>query len=124
MQCTDAIIRGTAYSITFTLEYKDGTPVDITGYTLFFTAKKNLSDTDDEAYIRIDVAPQDISDPTAGTHIFNLKGFPENPGDRDHTDIPAISYFWDIKWIDTNGNPGSLPKQKLKIVENVTDRIS
>lgn len=124
MQCTDAIIRGTAYTITFRLKDEANEPVDITGYKLFFTAKKNLADTDADAFIVIDVDPGDITNPTQGEHIFELKGFPTNPGDRDSTDIPPGSYFWDVKWLDTNGNPGAIPHKKLKIVENVTDRIS
>lgn len=116
MQCTDSIIRGTTYSLTFTLKDSAGEAIDITGYELFFTAKTNLTDTDANAAISIDVDPGDITNPTEGKHIFTLT--------NTDTDITAGSYYYDIKWKDTDGNYGAIPYKRLKIVENVTDRIS
>ena len=46
---------------TYNLTITDGTnPIDITGATVFFTIKKNLEDSDDDAIIKKDIIPSNI----------------------------------------------------------------
>jgi hypothetical protein len=67
----------------------DNTPVDITGYTLFFTVKTSLNDTDTSAIISKTVICPINSDSTAGNGYILLSSTDtnKNPG----------NYSYDIK---------------------------
>ncbi len=106
------IIRGDTDSITFTLD-SDGTPVDLTGSTVFFTAKSSLDDADVDAVISIEVTRH--SDPTNGTTIIPLSS--------SDTDITPGEYFYDIQ-VKNGSNVTSIRYRKMEILTDVTRRTS
>lgn len=115
MSCTtNNITRGTDWTFTFTLSDSSGTVLDLTGYNFLFTAKANKTDADVDAVISKDSIVS--SDPTSGVVSVALTD--------DDTDIAAGRYWYDLKWTDGLGLVSALPMQRLKIVENITDRIS
>lgn len=110
------IIRGDTVSITFTLTDENGDPVNLTGSTVYFTAKKQIDDdaADAKAVISKDVTSH--SDPVNGETIINLTS--------SDTDIDLGIYFYDIQIKDSINNITSLPVKQLKVVEDVTRRIT
>jgi len=79
-------------SLTFT---QDGSPIDITGWTIFFTAKKNIEDEDDDAVLSIDVT----------VHTAPLVGETEIPILSAETDDLEGPYFYDIQYKDDSVVP-------------------
>jgi hypothetical protein len=83
------IKRGTTLPITVTITDANGAPVDLTGATVYFTAKTAESDTDatdNNAAIKVDVTEH--SDPTAGETEIVLTA--------DDTTVNPASYHYDI----------------------------
>lgn len=108
------IIRGDTADIEVQIS-QDGTPVNITGYTVFFTAKKNLSDADNSAAIKKDITSH--SDPTNGKTIVSL-------APADTASLAVGKYHWDLQLKSGSGAISSVSKQMLEIVEDVTIRTS
>lgn len=104
------IIRGDDknYRLQFTV---DGTtPLNLTGYTIIFTVKTNLSDSDDNAKIQIIVTTH--TDPTNG--ISNIL--------VPHTDtkLDLGSYYYDIQLIDPLGKIRTVIRGTVEFVYEVT----
>lgn len=110
-----SLIRGDSSSIAFTLT-DSGSPVDLTGSTVFFTAKAALSNdvSDNTAVITVEVT--DHSDPTAGTT--------EIPLSSTDTDVPPGEYFYDVQVKREDDTIVSIPARKLEVVADVTRRTT
>lgn len=109
------IIRGDSVSIE--VDVNEGTtPVDVTGLTVFFTAKPALTDdiTDSTAVITKTVTS--IEDPVNGVIYIQLE-----PSDTNKT--PGI-YYYDIQFKDVDGVITSIPSGILEIVPDVTRRTT
>ena len=94
----------------------DGVPVNITGFTIFFTVK-NTDDndkTDDSAVIKKNVTTH--TDPTAGITTIVLT-------DSD-TDIPPTNYEYDIQWKDLADDIKTLIKARFCVKADTTRRIT
>ena len=93
-----------AYEVQIT---KDGTATDITGWTMIFIIKNNLTDKDEDAVINKEITTH--SDPTAGKSLIRLES--------TDTDIPAKSYYFSVKFIDdeTPANKGVIVRGRLTI---------
>lgn len=89
--------------------------VDLTGTTVFFTAKPALTDdtTDTNAVIAVEVTSHD--DPTNGHTIIELSS--------TDTDVEPGDYYYDIQ-IKDGSEITSIPARKLRIYADVTRRIS
>lgn len=98
--------------ITFT--DKDGEPIDLTGCTVFFTMKKKISDSDEDAIIEKEVTSH--IEPTEGTTRVSLT--------NTDTDIPARHYFYDIQVEDTANKIISSTVGQIKITQDVTVRTN
>lgn len=105
------LIRGDSSSIKFTLQ-----GVDLTGATVFFTAKSEISDdlTDSDAAIAVEVT--DHSNPTAGETIIPL-----TPTD---TNVDPGVYFYDIQVKKGSTVITSIRARKLEVFADVTRRTS
>jgi hypothetical protein len=105
------IIRGDTTSINFTVA-----GVDLTGATVFFTVKPELTDdsTDTNAVITKEVTSH--SDPTAGETVIEL--------DSTDTDVEPGVYYYDIQIKRASGTILSIPARKLKIWADVTRRTT
>jgi hypothetical protein len=79
------------YEITVT--DVNGNAFNLTGYTMTFTAKKDIKDTDGNSSIDVDAV---ISSPTTGIGLITLT--PTN------TDLDIGSYFYDIKIYTDSAN--------------------
>jgi len=96
------------YKIHFT---KDGRDEDITGWTIYFTAKLKMDDSDTGAPIMKTIIGH--TDPVNGkTEIELLK---------TDTDIACKSYHYSIDYLDDEGNEGILFWGRLKISKRVRD---
>lgn len=93
-----------AYEVQIT---KDNVPEDITGWTIIFIAKTNLTDSDDKAVI--DKTITDHSDPTQGKSLIRLES--------TDTDITPKSYFYSIKFIDVEdpANKGVIVRGRITV---------
>ncbi len=109
------IIRGDTSSIAFEFS-ESGVATDLTGATVFFTAKPALTNdtTDSTAVISVEVTSH--SDPTAGKTIIPLTD--------DDTDVTPGIYWYDIQVKKADGTITSIPARKLEIFADVTRRES
>lgn len=105
------IIRGDTSSINFTLE-----GVDLTGSTVFFTAKAVIDDDVTDAAAAIAVEVTSHTDPTAGITVIPLTA--------SDTNVTPGEYFYDIQVKKADGTIVSIPKRKLEVFEDVTRRIT
>ena len=114
------IKRGTTLPITVNITDANGAPVDLTGATVYFTAKTAESDTDaddNNAAIAKDVTIH--TDPTEGETLIVL--------DADDTTINPANYYYDItvKYAAVGGaDPvvNTVVEGKLKIDGKPTNR--
>lgn len=108
--------RGDTDSITVTFDN-----TDLTGATIFFTAKPTISNGIDDSDAVIDITVTDFSplgnDPENGTVVI-----PIAPADTN-TVTPG-DYFYDIQAKLADGTITSIPVHKLTIVADITRRTS
>ena len=100
---------------TWLLTFKDenGTAVDITGWTVFFTCKNSREDVDADALISYDITSH--TDPTNGQTKIELTT----------TDTARLgSYPYDIQIKKTDGKITTVVTGDLSFVEDVTIRTS
>jgi hypothetical protein len=111
-------VRKTTVPLLVTITDSTGTAIDITGYTLFFTVKKNTSQpqntTDADALISKTLTT--FSDPTHGIARITLSS--------TDTSIPAGSYLYDIGYKDLSGNRYLSEPDDFTIIGNITQRSS
>jgi hypothetical protein len=107
------IIKGDDKAITTTFKDADGVVIDITGYTVFFTAKSDLKLADADAEISKEITVH--TNPTQGETQIVL--------DQDDTNIAVGKYFWDLQIKDTSDKISSTNMGELFIVQDVTTRI-
>jgi hypothetical protein len=109
------LIKGDTYSIRFELT-NDNEPVDLTGSTVYFTAKAAFDDdtADNAAIIAVEVT--DHTDPTNG-----LTDIPLSASD---TTADAGEYYYDIQVKKADASIASIKYRKLEIYEDVTRRSS
>lgn len=108
------LIRRDDVDLDVTFTDKDGEPIDLTGCTVFFTMKRKVSDTDEDAIIQKEVTSH--TDPTAGETRISLT--------NDETDITPRHYFYDIQVEDTNSKIISSTVGQIKITQDVTIRTN
>jgi len=88
----------------------DGTPVDITGFTITITFKKDKARPDATAAIQ---KVADLTDPTNGIATFTLT-------DTD-TNVPVGKYCYDIVVVDTSGAVTQATQNTVNILEPVNN---
>ncbi len=104
------IIRGDTTSIDFT-----SNGIDLTGSTVFFTAKTAIDNDVDDSTAAIAVEVTDHTDPTAGVTVIPLSS--------TDTNIEPGEYFYDIQ-IKNGDTVTSIEPRKLEIIADVTRRTS
>lgn len=108
------IIRGDDVSISVTFTDSNGDPVDITGATVFFTAKSDIHDADADAVISKEVTSHD--DAANGQTTISI-------ADTDTDGLDGI-YKYDIQLKDSSGSISSSIAGDLEILLDVTQRTS
>jgi hypothetical protein len=100
------------YSLKF--EDKCDIPIDITGWTVYFTVKSSVKDEDDDAIIKKDVTIH--TDPTAGRTAISL-----SPSD---TSVAPGNYIYDIQVKTASGDIHTILENGITISQDVTRRSS
>ena len=109
------LIRGDDKTYTVTFLDSDGVAIDITGYTVFFTVKANLTDSDDNAIIKKDITSH--SDPTNGQTELSFAA-------SDTDGVEEGTYYFDLQLKDTGGLIKSTKRQYFYIDQDITLRTS
>ena len=86
-------------------------PIDITGWTIYFTVKSKMEDSDSSALIQKDITSH--LDPKNGKSLITL-----DPSDTDRRG----SFNYDIKYKDLSDNTGILYYGRIRFRETVTTR--
>lgn len=103
------------YALTFT--DSNGDPINIDGWTIYFTLKKNERDTDDEAALKKDTTEHE---PEVGKTKFTLT--PSNTND-----LKPAKYFYDIQVKKKDGDKDvivTVVKGNLEILTDITRRTT
>jgi hypothetical protein len=109
-----SIKRGDNWSRTLYFEDEDGSPIDITGWTLFFTVKVNADDLDNAAIIAKTITV--FTDPVSGEAGISLSSADTNQ---------AIgSFLWDIQVKTNLGQIITVAEGILTITKDITIRTS
>jgi len=107
---TMSITRGDTCNFNVTVKDEDGVIFDLTGYTMDFTAKNDIGDSDSEAVISSEAT---ISSPTSGIGVISLT--------PDDTTVNAQQYRYDIQISDGGNNVYTVIKNSLL---EITDEIT
>lgn len=109
------IIRGDSAEIDVTFEDVDGTPINLTGKSVFFTVKEiDDIDGEDDSEAKISKKITVHTDPTAGETQIALSS--------EDTDLSPKDYLYDLQ-IVSGGDVISTTKDFLEIIQDVTKRI-
>lgn len=106
------IVKGDDIDIELTFTDQDDNPIDLTGGTVYFTVKKELTDDDDDAVIAKDVTA--FENPETGIMVVSLS--------RADTDVRAGQYFFDAQLKDSEDKITSSPRGILIVTQGVTER--
>lgn len=108
------VIRGDDVTLNLTCKDNDGNPIDITGYTVFFTVKENINDPDADAVISKQTTSH--SNPTAGITTIDLS--------ETDTDQCEAVYDYDFQLKDSSNKISSTIRGPFEVVRDVTIRTS
>lgn len=98
----------------FSLKFKEGGVVkNITGWTIFFTLKKNKDDSDDDAIIKKTVSP---TNPTEGEAEFSIT-------DEETDDLQGI-YYYDVQTKNASGDIKTVMIGTMSFEQDITRRKS
>lgn len=109
MQCKDLELykKSTkAYELQF---QKDGAGLDITDWTIYFTIKENMEDTDINAKVKKTITSH--ASPLEGKTLIELTS--------SDTNIDAGNYWYSIDYKDDEGNEDIILMGKIRIKEPV-----
>lgn len=105
------VFRGDTPPLKVTFKTPDGVAINLTGTTVFFTAKKKMNDSDEDALIS--KTNTFHYDAVNGITYFNLTT----------TDTATVGIlYYDIQYKATDGKITTLVKDILEIKADVTQR--
>ena len=110
MATTIEIVRRDDVTINCTFKDAAGAAINITGYTVYFTVKRNIKDADSAALISKTVTSH--SSPTTGQTTITLS--------KTNTNLDEGSYFYDFQLKDTSGNIQSTKRGTINVVQDIT----
>ena len=113
-------VRGDTIPVTLNFTTADGRPIDISGWTVWMTAKSDRTLPDDKALFQVKVTSHTY--PTAGISSFvvpatataSLVGPPGVPW----------NYFYDVQYRDGSGNIGTAIAGTITFSMDVTNALS
>jgi hypothetical protein len=105
--------RGDDFSTQLIFRDADGVAINITGWKIFFTVKKNATDTDAMAVISVTIDP---TDPTNGVALVIVS----------HTVTDALLglYYYDFKFRKTDLTIQTIVSGGITFERNITRRTS
>lgn len=107
------VFRGTGLQVQLVFADTNGVPINLTGWTFFFTAKRRELDPDDAAVISVTVP---ASDPTDGIAMITVP--------YTTTDNILGPYFYDFKYVNAAGVPQVITSGVITFKTNITQRVS
>lgn len=108
------IYIGDDKDLNLSVKDSDGNAVDITNYDIFFTVKKDIGDSDNDAVIKVD---QTVSSGSDGTVTITI---PKS----QTTDLTPMTYVYDIQWKDTSDKIKTLLVGDFNVEQQVTQRTT
>lgn len=115
MASTDIkVFKGDDVTFTVTITDENGAAVDLTGGVLWFTVKKNKTDSDSDALIQKQVSSH--TTPTGGITAITLT-------DTD-TNQTASQYFYDIQFVNSTSDVTTYGVGNFIILQDVTTSTS
>ena len=108
-------LAGDSATFALTINDENGSPLDLTDKTVFFTVKKyrDLLLPDDQAVIHQDITEH--SDATAGQTQIILSA--------TQTGLATGEYLWNIRVVGVDSVPTSTPGDVFRILPNPTQRV-
>ena len=107
------IIRRDDVELEIVFTDQDGNAIDINGATVFFTLKRRVSDTDEDALVVKEVTEH--SSPSEGETTISLS--------NSETDIPSGVYFYDLQIRNTEDKITSSDSGQIRISQDITIRV-
>ena len=112
------LVRGDDWTLKLVLT-SDGSVLDITGYTFWFTLKDNIDDADPGA-LQVTATPDVSGNPTeASQGIIYIKA-----SKTLTTTLTPKTYNYDVQQVDGTGNVQTLLIGKVKVAKQVTRSTS
>jgi len=108
------IKRGDTWARTLYFKDEDGSIIDITGWTIFMTAKESIDDDDDDAVIKKTITEH--TNPTSGETKIILT--------PDETDLEIKSYVYDIQILKATLEVVTILEGSITVAKDVTQRIA
>lgn len=106
--------RGDDFIIDLTFEDDNGDPVDITGWTIFFTMKSSKDLMDKDAIIQ----------KTVTTHISPTNGQSQVRLTSTDTATLCATFYYDLQYKDDHGVIRTMTAGQITFLEDVTRRTS
>jgi|DEB0MinimDraft_6_1074348.scaffolds.fasta_scaffold01024_5 hypothetical protein len=112
------LVRGDDWTIKLTLS-DSGSPLNITGYTYWFTLKDNIDDADPGA-LQVSITPSASGSPSEASqgivYITAAKALTDT--------VTPATYNYDVQQVDGTGKVQTLLIGKVKVVKDVTRSIA
>lgn len=112
------IFRGDTvpFDCEVTIKDTDGVsePVDISAGTLWFSAKTNKDDLDEDAIIQVSYLVPTDADSVLGKCLFELSAA--------DTAVEAGKYWYDFQFVNSNNKTFTLGWGKLTVLQDITQR--
>ena len=108
-------IRGDTVDRSISFKDQNQDPIDISGWVIYFTIKKNRKDSDDNAIYKQDITSH--IDPTEGTtRLFIADSITE--------DWPIGSWYYDLQVKKSDDTIRTVLLNSCEIIEDITRRTS
>ena len=105
--------RGDTVEIEIEFTQEDGTPLDITGYSVFISLKKYYNDDDSKAVLTKKITNH--TDPINGKTTIKLL--------PDETNVEPNIYFYDIQLVKDDENVFTVDSGLITVLPDITRRI-
>ena len=105
------VYRGDDFATQLVFADTNNCPIDITGWTIFFTVKRRLEDPDSAAVIALNVTP---IDPTCGKTLITVS----NTVTKAFTGV----YFYDFRFINASGGVVTITSGTITFLDHATRR--
>lgn len=113
-----ALVRGDDWTLKLVLT-SDGSVLDITGYSFWFTLKENIDDADPGA-VQVTATPDTSGSPTEASQGILYITVPKASTDS----LSPKTYNYDVQQVDGSGNVQTLLIGKVKVVKDITRSTS
>jgi hypothetical protein len=106
-------VRGDTFTLPIQIK-NNGIPMDISGWTFFFTMKNKINDSDANAVLKRDIV----------IHVDANQGRTQLVLSATDTANFVGSYVYDFQFRDINGNVGTFLLGTMNFVKDVSRRIA